>query len=70
MSNIVLGIILCFISVLGKEEINNLKVTYKLNSAILENKYSPLDKIVNENSDKIAVSVVPLENDDTPYYKN
>ena len=63
--------ILCLISMSGKQEGHNSKIINKSNSEILkDNKYSSLDKIVNENNDKIVVSIVPLENDDTPYYKN
>ena len=45
---------------------------YNLNSEILkENKYSSLDKIVNEYNDKISIIIFPLEKDDSsPYYKN
>ena len=63
--------LLCFINMSGKQERYNLKVINKSTSEILEeNKYSSLDKIVNENIDKIAVSIVPLRNGDAPYYKN
>ena len=52
---------ICLINIAGKKE----------NSEILEeNKYSSLDKIVNEYYDQIAVSVVPLGKDNAPYYKN
>ena len=63
--------IICFISITGKKERHNLNIINKSNSEIIkENKYSSLDKIVSENNDKIAVSIVPLDNNDTPYYKN